>query len=202
MFPDDSVFIGGDECHTTCWAENADIAAWARSKNLSITAAVESVGGEGTVFGWFIDQVVDIVHGNLGKRPVMWSPLAWNPLSPPKNLVKSNALLNLWTGNLNQLAFNITTGGTNDVVVSAPWYLPAADSYTHEPTDVCSTNASSPYFCSAAQRARIIGGEACMWGEGTDATNLFSETWPGGHTGVFLTPVDTRDTVHSYLAYK
>eukprot|EP00041_Stephanoeca_diplocostata_P018142 m.378376 g.378376 ORF g.378376 m.378376 type:complete len:707 (+) comp20930_c0_seq1:139-2259(+) len=178
MFPDNSVFIGGDECHTTCWAENAAVVAWAHSKNLSITAAEESVGGEGTVFGWYIDQVVDIVHGEIGKRPVMWSPLFWDPASPPKNLVKANALLNLWTGNLNELAFNMTTRGTNEVIVSAPWYLPASDSYHHEPTDVCSANASSPYFCSAEQRARIIGGEACMWGEGKDVTNFFSLAWP------------------------
>ena len=39
-------FIGGDECHTTCWAQNPDIVAWATSMNLTCTAAVESVGGE------------------------------------------------------------------------------------------------------------------------------------------------------------
>lgn len=36
LFPDSSVFIGGDECHTTCWADNPDIAAWARSQVRSL----------------------------------------------------------------------------------------------------------------------------------------------------------------------
>ena len=45
-------------------------------------------------------------------------------------------------------------------------------SYTVDPRDVC------PDTCTDAQRQRIIGGEACQWGEGVDATNLFSSVWP------------------------
>jgi hypothetical protein len=54
------VFIGGDECHTQCWAANVGVSAWARAKNLSMDG-----GGEGTVFGWWIDQMVDVVHGEV-----------------------------------------------------------------------------------------------------------------------------------------
>ena len=38
------------------WADNAEIVAWARANNLSVTSAVESVGGEGSVFGWCPDD--------------------------------------------------------------------------------------------------------------------------------------------------
>ena len=67
--------------------------------NLTIVAAEESIGGEGSVFGWWIDQVVDIVT-TLGKRPAMWSPLYWDPHAPPQKLLDAGALLNLWTGDL------------------------------------------------------------------------------------------------------
>jgi hypothetical protein len=53
----------------------------------------------------------------------MWSPLQWDPAAPPRKLVSSNAILNLWTGNLKELAFNITRSGTNDVVTSVGWYV-------------------------------------------------------------------------------
>ena len=36
--------------------------AWAKSQNLTAGTGTESVGGEGTVFGWWIDQVVDMVY--------------------------------------------------------------------------------------------------------------------------------------------
>ena len=41
---------------TCSWADNAEIVAWARANNLSVTSAVESVGGEGSVFGWGPDD--------------------------------------------------------------------------------------------------------------------------------------------------
>jgi N-acetyl-beta-hexosaminidase len=71
LFPSDDVFIGGDECHTQCWGANEKIAAWAADKNLTIGGT-----GEGTVFGWFIDKIVDTVHGKH-LRPYC-TPLSFN----------------------------------------------------------------------------------------------------------------------------
>jgi N-acetyl-beta-hexosaminidase len=152
QFPNARVFIGGDECHTTCWAANAGVQAWAKSMNLSIGHSTESVGGQGSVFGWWINKIVDVV-GALGKKPAMWSPLAWDPSSPPKNLIDAKALLNLWTGNLQELAYNITQ--SNEVVLSAGWYLPASTAYNVDPQSKLCPNST----CSAAQQRRIIGGE-------------------------------------------
>ena len=178
MFPNEQVFIGGDECHTTCWANNAGVRAFAKARNLSIGHTTESVGGQGSVFGWWINQVVGVVQA-LGKTPSMWSPLFWDPESPPSKLVEAKAVLNLWTGDIQALAYNITLKGTNDAVLSDGWYLPAAAAYTVDPQDTaCTNNTTAKTYCSAAQRARIIGGEACQWGEGVDATNIFLSVWP------------------------
>ena len=82
--------------------------------------------------------MVDIVHSELGKRPNMWSPLEWNPESPPKKLVTSQAILNLWTGDLPALAYNMTKSGTNLVVTSVGW-CKRFDTYTcaHLRTHLC-----------------------------------------------------------------
>lgn len=63
-------------------------------------------------------QIVDIVHGQMGKRPMMWSPLVWDPDAPPAKLVEANAVLNLWTGPIAELANNITLKRTNELVLS------------------------------------------------------------------------------------
>ena len=65
--------------------------------------------------------MVDIVHSELGKRPNMWSPLEWKVESPPRRLVTSQAIVNLWTGDLSALAYNMTKSGTNQVVTSVGW---------------------------------------------------------------------------------
>ena len=43
---------------------------------------------------------------------------------PPAKLVSANAVLNLWTGDIKTLAYNITKAGTNDVVTSIGWWVP------------------------------------------------------------------------------
>jgi len=82
--------------------------------------------------------MVDIVHSELGKRPNMWSPLEWKPESPPRKLVTSQAILNLWTGDLSALAYNMTKSGTNQVVTSVGW-CKLFDTYTcaHLRTHLC-----------------------------------------------------------------
>ena len=98
-------------------------------------------------------------------------------------LGRSNALLNLWTGDLGDLAYNITLNGTNEVVLSAPWYLPSgAKSYSADPQSVCPK-------CSAEQRSRIVGGEACQWGEGVR---------PFGDATIRLYCLDPTSVLHSH----
>jgi hypothetical protein len=58
------------------------------------------------------------VFGELDKRPMMWSPLEWDPAAPPAKLVESGAILSLWTGQISQLAYNITLRGKNELVLS------------------------------------------------------------------------------------
>ena len=163
--------LGGDECHTECWAANPAIAAWAAAQNLTTDGA-----GEGSAFGWWVDQIVSVLQ-EQGKTPMMWTPLEWNPANPPAALTRARATLLLWTGNLTALARNITITGQNDLVAApAPWwYLDGGnsihDAYSHAVFDLCPG-------CSAPQKAMIVGGEACMWGTNTDVTNIFGTVWP------------------------
>ena len=121
--------------------------------------------------------MVGVVHDELGKTPMLWSPLEWDPAAPPASLARARATLVLWTGDLDALAFNITRTGAN-ALVAAPepwWYLDedtsVDDMYARHPRDACPS-------CSGTQLDGIVGGEACMWATNVDATNLFSTVWP------------------------
>ena len=86
---------------------------------------------------------------------------------PPKT-----SIFDVWT-NSDQIA-NVTNAGYR--VIAAPsnyWYLDHADNtwlkmYTYEPTTGLSDHAKS----------LIVGGEASMWGEMVDETNIIPKIWP------------------------
>ena len=69
----------------------------------------------------------------------------------------------------------------NDVLYSPDpwWYLDAlADnaSYMYSAGNHSFELAKTPR--NASSRARVLGGEACMWGESVDASNIEATVWP------------------------
>lgn len=166
LFPDNYVFLGGDECHTECWAANPAINEWTQTRNLTANGS-----GSGSLFQWYIKEVVSMVAA-YGKSPMMWSPLEWDTWAPPFN---GDAIMNIWTGNVAELVYNISI--TNKLVTSFNWYLPAGAAYRSDPQGLCS-GVNGAYKCNDTQLANIIGGEACLWGEGVDRGNFFTSAWP------------------------
>ncbi|KAH7624918.1 putative Beta-hexosaminidase subunit beta [Nannochloris sp. 'desiccata'] len=67
---------------------------------------------------------------------------------------------------------------THRAVLSAPWYLnlaPAGDEHTWERY----WNIEPLNFkASIEQKERVLGGQACVWGELVDETNALQKTWP------------------------
>ena len=155
IFPDRYMHIGGDENNGVEWRQNPRIQAFMHAHNMTTTAELQA---------YFNQRLLQILKKH-GKRMIGWDEV----LTP--NLPKSVSIQS-WRG-YKSLAQAAREG--HDGILSAGYYLDhmvsAAQYYEVDPIPASST-------LSAADRARILGGEACMWGEYVNAHNIDSRIWP------------------------
>lgn len=155
IFPDRYMHIGGDENNGVAWRNNRRIQAFMRAHHMTTTAGLQA---------YFNQRLLKILDRH-GKRMIGWDEV----LTP--GLPKSVAVQS-WRG-FASLAQAVREG--HDGILSAGYYLDhmvtASDYYKVDPIPPTST-------LDPADRARILGGEACMWGEYVDPRNVDSRIWP------------------------
>ncbi|KAK1160952.1 beta-hexosaminidase subunit alpha-like [Acipenser oxyrinchus oxyrinchus] len=164
VFPDSYLHLGGDEVNFACWKSNPDIQQFMKKM------------GFGTDYrkleSFYIENLVRIVTA-LNKNSLVWQEVFDNAVKVPADTV-----VHVWKGNKEQYSqemSSVTAGGFK-VLLSAPWYLNVInygqdwmEAYKVEPLGFNGT---------AEQKKLVMGGEACMWGEYVDATNLTPRLWP------------------------
>ncbi|XP_036591446.1 beta-hexosaminidase subunit alpha [Trichosurus vulpecula] len=164
VFPDFYLHLGGDEVDFSCWQSNPDIQAFMKEKGFESYEKLES---------FYIQKLLNIVS-SYKKGYLVWQEVFDNgvKLSP-------DTVVHVWR-ETKPLPYtmemqNITKAGYR-VLLSAPWYLNHISygqdwqqAYQVEPLD---------FEGSPAQKSLVIGGEACMWGEYVDVTNLTPRLWP------------------------
>jgi hexosaminidase len=155
IFPDQYMHIGGDENNGVEWRNNSRIQDFMRAHHLSTTAELQA---------YFNQRLLKILTKH-SKRMIGWDEV----LTP--DLPKSVAVQS-WRGTAS-LAQAARQG--HDGILSAGYYLDhmetAGEYYQNDPIPPGST-------LDAADRARILGGEACMWGEYVGPRNVDSRIWP------------------------
>uniref|UniRef100_A0A8B9JKL9 Beta-hexosaminidase subunit alpha n=1 Tax=Astyanax mexicanus TaxID=7994 RepID=A0A8B9JKL9_ASTMX len=164
VFPDSYVHLGGDEVNFACWKSNPNVRAFMTKMGFGHDyTKLES---------YYIENIVNISSA-LNKTPIVWQDVFDYRERIPKDTV-----LEIWKGvpadYRTELA-KITHAGYR-VLLSAPWYINHIsygqdwrNSYTVQPQNFSGTDQ---------QKALVIGGEVCMWGEYVDATNLHPRLWP------------------------
>jgi hexosaminidase len=139
----------------TPWDMNPQIQAFKKKHGLKENAALQL---------YFNQQLSRIVQKH-GKRMVGWDEIL-NPALPEDAVVQS------WRGP-ESLAAAAKQGYQG--ILSAPYYLdkmfPTATYYAGDPLPA--GNDLSP-----EQAVRVLGGEACVWGELVSEENIESRTWP------------------------
>ncbi len=155
IFPDEYMHIGGDENNGAEWKQNARIQAFMTAHNLKDTAALQA---------YFNQKLLQILTKH-GKKMIGWDEVL-NPGLPKDVVVQS------WRG-FNSLAAGARQGYSG--ILSAGYYLdhmePAAAHYRVDPLPA--NNNLTP-----EEAARILGGEACSWGEYVDPRTIDSRIWP------------------------
>ena len=163
-FPDDYVHLGGDEAvfGYPCWLSNPDVQSWMNKLNISTAEEVDKA---------YMKRILSMVK-HLPAKPdvVVWQEVIDNNVT-----ATSDAIVHVWKGGW-QEEMDKVTGLGHRTLLSSCWYLNYINYgidwpryYSCEPEDFNGT---------VAQNALIIGGEATMWGEYVDDTNLISRTWP------------------------
>jgi hexosaminidase len=156
LFPDEYFHIGGDEVVDKQWKANSRIQEFGARNNLATGHDLQA---------YFNKRVLQLVTRN-GRKMVGWDEIL-RPDLPTDIVVHS------WRGQAS-LAEGASKGYRG--ILSYGYYLdhlrPAAVHYANDPL---SGKAAS---LSAAESARILGGEACMWSEYVTAENVDSRIWP------------------------
>ncbi|HEY0321784.1 MAG TPA: family 20 glycosylhydrolase [Pyrinomonadaceae bacterium] len=155
LFPDAYMHIGGDEVTGKHWRLNPQIQAFMQKKGLKDKQALQA----------YFNQRVSKILQKYGKKMVGWDEILHPDL--PKDIVVQS-----WRGQ-KSLAEGAKNGYTG--ILSNGYYLDhlrtAAQHYLVDP--VRADSGLTP-----EEEARILGGEACMWGEYISQENIDSRIWP------------------------
>jgi hexosaminidase len=155
IFPDPYMHIGGDENNGVEWKHNPRIQAFMRAHHLQGTAGLQAY------FNRRLLKILQKYHKHM---------IGWDEVLAPG--LPADVMIQSWRG-YDSLAAAARKG--YDGILSSGYYLDsmqtAAQHYEVDPVPSNST-------LTPGQRKRILGGEACMWGEYVDANIIDSRVWP------------------------
>lgn len=156
LFPDEYFHIGGDEVNGKAWRNNPHIQAFMKAHGLKNSADLQT---------YFSKRVVALVEKH-GKKVIGWDEV----LQPG---LPQSAVIQSWRGqrSLAQAAHEGYMG-----ILSAGYYLdlmqPASQHYAVDPLEGATAGLTPD------EKARILGGEACMWAEFVTPENVDTRIWP------------------------
>jgi hexosaminidase len=178
LFPDQFWHIGGDEVNGKQWNASSTIAAFKKRHNLKSNEELHT---------YFNKRLVTILAKH-GRKAIGWDEI----LSP--DLPKS-AVIQSWRGQ-NYLAQGAQKGYSG--ILSAGYYLDHLRSAAfHYQVDPFGQQAAP---LTDAQKALILGAEACMWGEYMTYENIDSRIWPRAAAAAerLWSPAEVKDVDDMY----
>ncbi|KAM9252774.1 beta-hexosaminidase subunit beta [Dugong dugon] len=162
VFPDQFIHLGGDEVEFYCWASNPKIQNFMKQKGFGEDyKKLES---------FYVQKLVDIIAA------VNKSSIVWQEVFDGNKELQPGTVVEIWKAeNYPEEQTKVTEAGY-PIILAAPWYLDliryGQDWKTYYEVEPLNFSGSQE------QKKLMIGGEACLWGEFVDATNLTPRLWP------------------------
>jgi hexosaminidase len=178
LFPDQFFHVGGDEVNGKQWDANPKIQAFIRA---------HGINGNKDLQAYFNKRLQPIVAKH-GKSMIGWDEVL-DPSLPKEITIHS------WRGP-ESLAEAAKQGYRG--ILSNGYYLDlgwtAARHYAVDPM------GEGAAHLSAEEKARILGGESCMWSEYVNAENVDSRIWPRNAAIAerLWSPQEVRDSASMY----
>jgi len=161
VFPDGYIHLGGDEVSFQCWKSNPNITAWMKKNNME--------GDYAKLEQTHIQKVINI-STEVGFSYIVWQEVIDNGIKANEDTV-----VEVWLPP-NDKELEKVTGMGYKALLSGPWYLDYIsygkdweNYYKYEPLNFNGT---------VEQKKLVLGGEACLWAEYVDSTNILSRLWP------------------------
>lgn len=179
LFPDTYFHIGGDEVNGKPWDNNPKIQAFMHAHGMKNNQDLQA----------YFNQRLQKILSKHHKIMVGWDEILRPDL--PKSIVVQS-----WRGQ-ESLATAAQQGYSG--LLSFGYYLdlmwPASRHYAVDPMSGAASGLTPE------QKNRILGGEACMWGEWISPENLDSRVWPrtAAIAERLWSPQDVQDVSSLYL---
>ncbi|VDM39235.1 unnamed protein product [Toxocara canis] len=170
VFPENYVHLGGDE--TEFWIPDC----WEHNKNITTFMSLYGLKSARDLEQWYFSKLINMLnapHREIRKRFIVWQEVL------DMDIELANAIAHVWKGGstaeqMQEMA-DVTSKG-HYALLSACWYLDyihtAADWFDYYKCDPQEFNGSS------TQKNLVLGGEATLWGEWVDESNVISRLWP------------------------
>jgi len=167
-FPEKYIHLGGDEVYFDCWESNMGVEELMRQLHITANNITQ-------LEGYYIQKLLNLV----GQARPNVSYMVWQEVFDNGVKVKPDTVVHVWkSGSQAEIdtEMEAITKQNLRTILSSCWYLNNIkygnnweDYYACDPQHFSGTEQ---------QKALVMGGETCMWGEWIDGTNLLQVLWP------------------------